>query len=212
MLVYEFLSKGSLEDILHSDNKVPVNLDLRLRIAAESADGLAYMHSKTTTKILHGDVKPANILLDDNFVPKISDFGISRLIPRDKQHTLSIIGDRTYMDPVYLQTGLLTEKSDVYSFVVILELISREKARYSDNNSLVQKFLEAHKKERKATEYFDREIAVPRDLGLLDSLAEMAVECLSLDVDQRPTMTEVAERLLNLFRSRVEAGEVSLGS
>ncbi|XP_044347270.1 wall-associated receptor kinase 4 [Triticum aestivum] len=203
MLVYEFLSKGSLEDILHSDNKVPVNLDLRLRIAAESADGLAYMHSKTTTKILHGDVKPANILLDDNFVPKISDFVISRLIPRDKQHTLSIIGDRTYMDPVYLQTGLLTEKSDVYSFeVVILELISREKATYSDNNSLVQKFLEAHKKERKATEYFDKEIAVPRDLGLLDSLAEMAVECLSLDVDQRPTMTEVAERLLKLFRSR----------
>ncbi|VAI69694.1 unnamed protein product [Triticum turgidum subsp. durum] len=203
MLVYEFLPKGSLEDILHSGHKMPINLDLRLRIAAESADGLAYMHSKTTTKIVHGDVKPANILLDDKFVPKISDFGISRLIARDKQHTLSIIGDRSYMDPVYFQTGLLTEKSDVYSFgVVILELISREKATHSDNNSLVNNFLEAHKNEKKATEFFDKEIAVTRDLDLLDSLAEMAVECLSLDVDQRPTMTEVAEQLFKLSRSR----------
>ncbi|CAL4991760.1 unnamed protein product [Urochloa decumbens] len=203
MLVYEFLSKGSLDDILHSDNKVPINLDMRLRIAAESADGLAYMHSKTTTKILHGDVKSANILLDDNFMPKISDFGISRLIQRDKQHTLSIIGDKSYMDPIYLQTGLLTEKSDVYSFgVVILELISRKKATHSDNNSLVRSFLEAHKKEKKATEYFDNEIAKAGELELLDSLTEMAVECLNLDVDQRPTMTEVAERLLKLSRSR----------
>uniref|UniRef100_J3N813 Protein kinase domain-containing protein n=1 Tax=Oryza brachyantha TaxID=4533 RepID=J3N813_ORYBR len=203
MLVYEFLSKGSLEDILHGDNKVPISLDLRLRIAAESADGLSYMHSKTTTKILHGDVKPANILLDDKFTPKISDFGISRLIQRDKEHTHSVIGDRSYMDPIYLQTGLLTEKSDVYSFgVVILELISRKKATYSDNNSLVKNFLQADKKGTKATEYFDKEITETRDLDLLDRLAEIAVECLSLDVDQRPTMTEVAERLLKLSRSR----------
>ncbi|KAM3207076.1 hypothetical protein ACQJBY_062335 [Aegilops geniculata] len=203
MLVSEFLSKGNLEDILHSDKNMPVNLDLHLSIAAESADGLAYMHSKTTTKILHGDVKPANILLDDKFVPKISDFGISRLIARDKQHTLSIIGDRSYMDPVYFQTGLLTEKSDVYSFqVVILELISREKATHSNNNNLLNNFLEAHKNEKKATEFFDKEIAVTRDLELLDSLAEMAVECLSLDVDQRTTMREVAEQLFKMSRSR----------
>ena len=83
-----------------------------------------------------------------------------------------------------------------------MELISRKKATHSDGSSLVNNFLEAYKKEKEATQLFDKEIAVPRDLGLLDSLAEMAVECLSLDVDQRPTMTEVAERLLKLFRSR----------
>uniref|UniRef100_A0A287EMR6 non-specific serine/threonine protein kinase n=1 Tax=Hordeum vulgare subsp. vulgare TaxID=112509 RepID=A0A287EMR6_HORVV len=112
MLVYEFISKGSLHEILHRvDNKEPLNLDLRLSIVAESAHDLAYMHSQAHTKILHGDVKPANILLDGNFVPKISDFGISRLI--DKEHTANVIGDMTYMDPVFLQTGLLTEKSTV---------------------------------------------------------------------------------------------------
>ncbi|KAF7092287.1 hypothetical protein CFC21_094787 [Triticum aestivum] len=203
ILVYEFLCNGSLDDILHDNRKVPLNLDVRLSIAAESADGLVYMHSKTSTKILHGDVKPANILLDDKFVPKISDFGISRLIARDIQHTGSIIGDMSYMDPVYLQTGLLTEKRDVYSFgVVILELISRKKATHSDGGSLVNNFLEAYKKEKKATPLFDKEIAVTEDLEIIDSLACIAVECLNLDVDQRPWMTDVAERLLIMDRSR----------
>ncbi|CAM0885727.1 unnamed protein product [Alopecurus aequalis] len=203
MLVYEFLSRGSLDDILHGNNMKPLNLVARLRIAAESADGLAYMHSKANTRILHGDVKPANILLDDDLVPKISDFGISRLIPRDKEHTLQVIGDMSYMDPVYLQTGLLTEKSDVYSFgVVLLELISRKKATHSDNYKLVNNFLEEHKKGKVSTELFDKEIAVESDLEILDNLAGLAVECLNLDVDQRPAMTEVAHRLLLLYRSR----------
>jgi serine/threonine protein kinase len=204
MLVYEFVSKGSLDDILHGSTRVPLNLGVRLNIAAESAQGLAYMHSGTTTTVLHGDVKPANILLNDNYVPKISDFGISKLINKDvAQHTNSVIGDMTYMDPVYLQTGLLTDKSDVYSFgVVILELISRKKATYTDNNSLVRNFVDAYTKDKRVPELFDEEIAAASDMELLDCLAGMAVECLSLDVDQRPEMTVVAERLLVLKRSR----------
>nr|XP_045085818.1 wall-associated receptor kinase 4-like [Aegilops tauschii subsp. strangulata] len=210
MLVYEFISQGSLHDILHNNNnnnnnntKEVLNLDARLSIIVQSADGLDYMHSKANIRILHGDVKPTNILLDDDFVPKISEFSISRLIVRDKEHTGSVIGDLNYMDPVYLQEGLLIEKSDVYSFgVVILEVISSRRALHSENNSLVKSFLEAHKKQRKATELFDGEIAIIKDLELLDSLACMAMECLSLDVDQRPTMMEVAERLHILSRSR----------
>ncbi|KAF6987396.1 hypothetical protein CFC21_005049 [Triticum aestivum] len=204
MLVNEFISNGSLHDILHNNKeKVALSLDTRLSIAAQSADGLAYMHSKTNIKILHGDVKPANILLDDNFVPKVSDFGISRLLARDKEHTGSVIGDMNYMDPIYLQEGLLTQKNDVYSFgVMILELISRRRAMHSDNSSLVKNFLEALKKQKKSSEFFDKEIAITEDLELLDCLAGMAMECLSLDVDQRPTMMEVAERLLILIRYR----------
>ncbi|VAI64027.1 unnamed protein product [Triticum turgidum subsp. durum] len=199
ILVYEFLPNGSLDDILHGDGKEALNLGLRLSIAAESTDGLVYLHTKTNTKILHGDVKPANILLDDKFMPKISNFGISRLIARDKQHTGSIIGDMSYMDPVYLQTGLLTEKSDVYSFgVVILELISGMKATNSNGGSLVTNFLEAYKKEKEATRLFGKNIAVAEDLEVLDSLVGIAVECLSLDVDQRPSMTNIAKRLHNL--------------
>ncbi|XBI86371.1 hypothetical protein VPH35_094342 [Triticum aestivum] len=204
ILVYEFLSNGDLDEILHCGSRVPLNLDLRLSIIAESAQALAYLHSQARIRILHGDVKPRNILLDDNFIPKITDFGISRLIARDKDHTDCVIGERNYMDPVYMQTGRLTLKSDVYSFgVVILEVISRKKATHYDNNSLVWSFLEVHKEGKKATELFDKEIAVTtKDLELLDCLAEIAVECLNLDVDQRPTMADVAERLVILNQSR----------
>ncbi|KAK1692334.1 hypothetical protein QYE76_009031 [Lolium multiflorum] len=205
MLVYEFIPKGSLDDILHKgDNKVPLSLDVRLSIIKEAAHGLAYMHSQAHTKILHGDVKPANILLNGNFVPKLSDFGISRLIAIDKDHTTNVIGDMTYMDPFYLQTGRLTEKSDVYSFgVVILEVISRKKATHRDNNSLVASFLECRKEGKKATELFDQEIAATEDLELLEALAGIAVECLNIDVDPRPSMTDVVAHLATLNRSLI---------
>jgi serine/threonine protein kinase len=206
MLVYEFIPKGSLHDILHdhnNNNKVALSLDLRISIAAQSADGLAYMHSKTNTEILHGDVKPANILLDDNFSPKIADFGLSRLLARDTKHTELVIGDINYMDPIYQKEGLLTGKSDVYSFgVVLLELISRRKAIHSDTNNLLNSFREAHEKEMKGTELFDEEIAVTENLEVLNNLVEIAMECLSHQVDDRPTMTEVAERLFLISRSR----------
>lgn len=196
ILVYEFVPKGSLHDILHGSHRVPLDLNLRLQIAAESAEGLAYMHSKTATTILHGDVKPANILLDDNFVPKISDFGISRLIATDKQHTRNVIGDMSYMDPVYLQTGLLTNKSDVYSFgVVLLELITRKKASHSDNNSLLMNFLDAYKNNKSVIELLDKELEVVQDLELLDGLVGLIKQCLNLDVDQRPEMNDLVEQL-----------------
>ncbi|KAF8661161.1 hypothetical protein HU200_057271 [Digitaria exilis] len=165
ILVYEFISKGSLHDILHGDNLKPLNLDQRLSIAAESAEGLAYMHSKTNTTILHGDVKPANILLNDDFVPKISDFGISRLIAIDKAQQ------------------------------------EKKKATYSDNGNLIESFLDAHKKKSKGPELFDMEITTTGDQELLECLARIDVECLEYDVDQRPDMTYVAERLLLLKRS-----------
>ncbi|KAK1642335.1 hypothetical protein QYE76_060140 [Lolium multiflorum] len=203
VLVYEFLSRGSLDGVLHSSGKVPLDLDVRLTIVAESAQGLAYLHSQAHCKILHSDVKPENILLDENFMPKISDLSLSKLIGSDNEHTHCIIGDMSYIDPIYMQTGLLTEKSDVYSFgIVILEVISRKKPRHSDDNNLVKSFLEVHKEGKKATDLFDKKIAVKGNLEVLDYLAEIAVQCLNLDVDQRPTMTYVAERLLTLQRYR----------
>jgi serine/threonine protein kinase len=177
-----------------------LNMGLRLRIAAESAEGLAYMHSKTTARILHGDVKPANILIHDEFTPKISDFGISRLIATDMQHTGHVIGDMSYMDPVFLQTGLLTDKSDVYSFgVVLLELITRKKASHSDNNSLLRNFLDAYGKDKSVIDLIDKELAEV-DREILNGLAQMIMQCLNLDVRQRPEMTDVAESLRDMVK------------
>ncbi|CAO2169216.1 unnamed protein product [Urochloa humidicola] len=207
ILVYEYVPKGSLDDILHGSRE-PLDLDQRLDIAAQSARGLAYLHSDTITTILHGDIKPANILLNDDLVPKISDFGISRMITIDKKYTRNVIGAVSYVDPVYLQSGRLTSKSDVYSFgVVLLELITRKKA--SDSNNLLRNFLDAYTKEKRVIELVDSEIAVTENLELLHSLAGMIVECLDLNIDQRPEMIDVAENLrVMLKRSKSRRNDI----
>uniref|UniRef100_A0A0E0HDD7 Protein kinase domain-containing protein n=1 Tax=Oryza nivara TaxID=4536 RepID=A0A0E0HDD7_ORYNI len=205
MLVYEFVPRGSLHDILHGTRKESLPLQKRLNIAAGAAEGLAYMHSKTSTTILHGDIKPGNILLDENFDPKISDFGISRLIAIDKTHTKCVIGDMCYMDPIYLQSGLLTKQSDVYSFgVVLLELLTRQKASSGEDTRLVTTFLDAYTEDHKgAIDLFDREILLEGDTEVFDNLAILVVDCLKLELERRPEMTDVEERLQTMKRSYV---------
>lgn len=201
LLVYEFVPQGSLHDILHGSNKVSLSLDKRLKIAVGTAEGLAYMHSKTSTTILHGDIKPGNILLDNSFDPKISDFGISRLIAIEKTHTRYVIGDMCYMDPIYLQTGLLTKQSDVYSFgVVMLELLTSQKASFDEDITLVKNFLNAYQ-DKRVLDLFDKEILLDTDIEVLHELAMLIVECLKLEVDRRPEMTHVAEQLHIMKRS-----------
>ncbi|KAL6638788.1 hypothetical protein ACP70R_023424 [Stipagrostis hirtigluma subsp. patula] len=204
MLVYEFAQKGSLDDILHGNNKISLNLETRLNIAAGAAEGLAYMHSETSDTIMHGDIKPSNILLDENFDPKISDFGISRLIAMDKSHTKYVIGDMGYVDPVYIQSGLLTKQSDVYSFgVVLLELMTRKKTALGENNSLVKSFLDACTQQNGAIKLFDNDIVVESDKGILHDLSTIISKCLSLHVEKRPEMKCVAEILQRLKKAHI---------
>ncbi|KAL6867197.1 hypothetical protein ACP4OV_015221 [Aristida adscensionis] len=201
ILVYEFVTQGSLDDILHGSSRRALDLYQRLNIAMQSAEGLAYMHSKETP-VLHGDVKPSNILLHDDFVPKISDFGISRLIKVDKLYTMHVIGDLRYVDPVYLKTGLLTSKSDVYSFgIVLLEIITRKKASDSDNNKLFIGNFDAYTKENRVIELVDPEIGITENIKLLQSLSEKILECLDLNVEQRPEMSSLAKFLRDMLTS-----------
>lgn len=198
MLVYEFAPKGSLYDVLHGakETKASLPLGTRLDIAVESAEALSYMHSSATQKILHGDVKSGNILLDENFMPKVSDFGTSRLLSIEKKHTILVIGDMNYIDPVYMKTGRLDEKSDVYSFgVVLLELITRKKPRYDGNNSLIINFFKSYGSEDKTRKMFDEEIVSPEDIEFLQKVGAIAVACLKEDMDDRPIMKQVAEHL-----------------
>ncbi|KAG8090393.1 hypothetical protein GUJ93_ZPchr0011g27640 [Zizania palustris] len=195
MLVFEYIPKGSLHDVLHGNGngaKQNLTLEKRLAVAIGSAEALDYMHSSASQKILHGDVKSGNILLDDCFVPKVSDFGISRLMTIEKDHTNKIIGDIGYIDPVYLATGILTEKSDVYSFgVVLLELITGKKPKYDGNNSLKINFVKSYMSDSRAREMFDDDLASPEANECLDMIGKIVVQSLKEDVDERPTMKQV---------------------
>ncbi|KAL6128713.1 hypothetical protein ACLB2K_072068 [Fragaria x ananassa] len=128
-LIYEYLPNGSLEDRLTcKDNTSPLSWQARIRIATELCSVLIFLHSSKPHSIVHGDLKPSNILLDAHFVCKLSDFGISRLLSRGQGSSNNTTlccrtdpkGTFTYMDPEFLSSGELTPKSDIYSFGIIL--------------------------------------------------------------------------------------------
>ncbi|EMS59546.1 Wall-associated receptor kinase 3 [Triticum urartu] len=207
MLVYEYVPNGSLHRYIHGGggkSEAPLPPGERLRVAAESAHALAYMHSSASPPILHGDVKSANILLDGELTAKVSDFGASRLAPADEAQVATLVqGTCGYLDPEYLLTCQLTCKSDVYSFaVVLLELLTGRKAfcpdgPEEDDTSLAFSFVTAVQGGR------HREIMdgnVREELGdeVIDDAAELVIRCLSLTGEERPTMMEVADKIERL--------------
>ncbi|XP_047327215.1 U-box domain-containing protein 35-like [Impatiens glandulifera] len=131
-LVYEFMDYGSLEDrLLQRDNTPTIQWKTRFKIASEIATGLLFLHQAKPKPLVHRDLKPANILLDRNFVSKIGDVGLARLVPASvadeitQLHMTSAAGTFCYIDPEYQQSGKLGTKSDIYSLgVVLLQIIT----------------------------------------------------------------------------------------
>lgn len=206
MLVYEFVSNGTLQHHIHGRGSV-LPVDARLRIAAESAEALSYMHSSASPPILHGDVKPANILIDDRYTAKVSDFGASKFVPNDEADIATLVqGTCGYLDPEYLATCMLTDKSDVYSFgVVILELVTRKKVIYFDgpeeDRSLVSRFLTASKANR-FLEILDKQMRDECKVEVLQEIEDLIWRCLSLSGEDRPEMRQVAETLGRLRKDQ----------
>ncbi|CAI7896988.1 unnamed protein product [Closterium sp. NIES-53] len=133
LLVYEFMPRGALEDHLHDlpEGRASLEWSKRMRVAAGAAKGLEYLHEEASPPVIYRDFKSSNILLDENWHPKLSDFGLAKLGPvGDKTHVSTrVMGTYGYCAPEYAMTGQLTVKSDVYSFgVVLLELITGRKA------------------------------------------------------------------------------------
>ncbi|KAJ8533166.1 hypothetical protein K7X08_016055 [Anisodus acutangulus] len=202
LLVYEFINNGTLSEQLHDKVKSStLSLDIRLRVAAETAGVLSYLHSAAYPPIIHRDIKSVNILLDKSYTAKVSDFGASRLVPADQTELSTLVqGTLGYLDPEYLQTNQLTEKSDVYSFgVVLVELLTGRKAlcfeRPEVERSLAQYFISSVEKGHLFDILDDNIVCDERNTGQLKSVAMLAQRCLNVKGDDRPTMKEVAAEL-----------------
>ncbi|CAL4984081.1 unnamed protein product [Urochloa decumbens] len=208
-LVYEYTIKGSLLDILSSQEDLP--LDLRMKIAIKTAEALEYLHSSATGIIGHGGVAASSILLDDNFMPKLTDFSRAcKLIKKSEITVCSSVIISTFLlekalnnDPSHYGSVLMNLESDVYKFGGILfALISREKN--IDHTDLIVKFTRVYEADNTGRAMFDKDITAEEDITVLEEIGKLALRCTILKVDDmpnRPTMKEVVEQLRMLRRS-----------
>ncbi|XP_011011462.1 PREDICTED: serine/threonine-protein kinase CDL1-like [Populus euphratica] len=207
LLVYEFMPLGSLEDHLHdlAPDKEPLDWNTRMKIAAGAAKGLEYLHDTANPPVIYRDLKSSNILLDEGFHPKLSDFGLAKLGPvGDKTHVSTrVMGTYGYCAPEYAMTGQLTLKSDVYSFgVVFLELITGRKAidntRAPGEHNLVAWARPLFKDRRKFPKMADPLLQGRYPMrGLYQALA-VAAMCLQEQAATRPLIGDVVTALTYL--------------
>ncbi|KAJ4724649.1 putative Kinase [Melia azedarach] len=187
LLVYEFVPNGTLSHHIHDkSSQVLKTWKNCLRVAAEIALALDYFHSLASPTIIHGDVKPSNMLLDENYTAKVADFGASVLLSRDKTVMVTKIqGTFGYLDPEYLMTGILTEKSDVYSYgVVLVGLLTGSKpgSRIASNNderiNIVQYCLSSME-DNSLSQIVSFKVAGAREMKEVEIVAELATKCVS---------------------------------
>ncbi|WCJ28659.1 Wall-associated kinase family protein [Euphorbia peplus] len=207
LLVYEFIPNGNLSSHIHEDISV-ISWEDRSRIASEVAGAIAYMHSSASFPIFHRDIKSSNILLDDKYNAKVSDFGTSRAIPFDKTHLTTVVqGTFGYLDPEYFYTSQFTDKSDVYSFgVVLIELLTGEKPisfdRTEEERNLVGHFFSSIEEDC-LVRILDPVVARDAKKEDVEAIAELAERCLKSKGSLRPTMREVALELEGLRKSQL---------
>ncbi|KAL5577781.1 hypothetical protein UlMin_019480 [Ulmus minor] len=210
LLVYEFITNGTLFQHLQTkdpESKSSLSWELRLKIATETAGALAYLHAETVVPIIHRDVKTMNILVDESYTAKVSDFGTSKLIPLDQEEMSTFVqGTLGYLDPEYMQTSVLTEKSDVYSFgVVLAELLTGKRALVFDRSegvcNLALSFVSLMEDDQ-LLQLVDDAIVDETDMEAIKEVANLTKRCLSLKGEDRPTMKEVAMELERLRVTR----------
>ncbi|KAI3953303.1 hypothetical protein MKX01_042298 [Papaver californicum] len=210
LLVYEYISNGTLFQHIHNkadgnSSSASLSWKRRLRIATESAGALAYLHSAASIPIIHRDIKSANILLDENYTAKVSDFGASRLNTLGQTQIDTLVqGTLGYLDPEYFHTSRLTDKSDVYSFgVVLVELLTGEKPlspnRPQALRSLSSFFLNAIER-NDVFKLIQPQVANEGNREHVIAVMELAKRCLTTTGEERPTMKQVAAELESLSK------------
>ncbi|KAL4575392.1 hypothetical protein LXL04_022235 [Taraxacum kok-saghyz] len=227
ILIYKYMSNGSLEDHLHKrrvegTNSSPLTWVQRLQICIGAARGLDYLHSGTAveSRVIHRDIKSSNILLDENLAAKISDFGLSRIGPVNLVGTTNVYTDQIkgtfgYMAPEYLKDGRLTRNTDVYAFgVVLLEVLC---GRPAVDPTLVGKkqnlavWAKHYIKGGKADRIVDPCLRGQTRARFLKEFGQIAYECLIDPSKDRPSMTKVVFRLDLLLKWTLQSDQKHIG-
>lgn len=213
MLVYVYMSNGSLASHLYSENLL-LSWDLRVRIALDVARGLEYLHYGATPPVIHRDIKSSNILLDWSMRARVADFGLSRE-EMNCPHASNVRGTFGYLDPEYMSTRTFTKKSDVYSFGVLLfELISGR-----DPQKGLMEYVELAVMDTEDKigweEIVDSRLDGKFDVKQLNTIASLAYKCTNIISKERPSIGDVVQTLsqiLKLIDSRKHQKETWLSS
>ncbi|KAE9599779.1 hypothetical protein Lal_00046207 [Lupinus albus] len=200
MLIYVYMSKGSLASHLYSEENGALGWDLRVHIALDVARGLEYLHDGAVPPVIHRDIKSSNILLDESMRARVADFGLSREEMVDKH--ASIRGTFGYLDPEYISSGTFTKKSDVYSYGVLLfELIA---GRNPQQGLMEYVELAAMNTEGKVgwEEIVDSRLEGKCEFEELNEVAALAYKCINRAPRKRPSMRDIVQVLTRILKSR----------
>lgn len=210
ILVYEYMENGSLAENLHSNR---LDWDKRFEVALGTAKGLAYLHEECLEWVLHCDVKPHNVLLDQDYLPKVADFGLSKFFDRDGRGNLEFTkarGTRGYIAPEWFLVSLpITSKVDVYSYgVVMLEMITGRNPQGGDQSGGYERPTIKWVREKVADgnggksiwieEIVDSRVNGAYDRIRMGNLIKVALQCTEENKDARPTMSQVVDMLLRV--------------
>ncbi|GLT61993.1 hypothetical protein SLA2020_346620 [Shorea laevis] len=199
MLVYEFMSNGSLENLLYSEETRVLNWEERLQIVLDISHGIQYLHEGAVPPVIHRDLKSANILLDYSMRAKVADFGLSKEEAFDGRNS-GLKGTYGYIDPVYISTSKFTMKSDIYSFgVIIFELIT---AIHPHQNLMEYVNLAAMSPDG-IDEILDKQLVGKCSIVEVRQLASIAHRCLHKLRRKRPSIGEVTQGILKIKQRRL---------
>ncbi|KAB2070691.1 hypothetical protein ES319_A08G172000v1 [Gossypium barbadense] len=218
MLVYEYMPNRSLEDhLFNSTSTLPWKM--RLEIMLGVAEGLAYLHEGLEVKVIYRDFKSSNVLLDENFRPKLSDFGLAREGPTgDRTHvSTGVYGTYGYAAPEYVETGHLTIQSDIWTFgVVLYEILTGRRTVERNRPTSEQKLLDWVKQfppdSKRFSMIIDPRLRNNYSLNAAQKVGKLANSCLTKNAKERPAMSQVVESLKQVIQELEEASSFSVNN